>query len=308
MTLKRPYTAGHFELQIDGHPLTAYLKSVDGGQLKGNVIDEGHGADGMRLKHLSLVEVEPITVECGISGAEHMLQWIESSWNKKFSRRSGQITHANFDMYGTYEHEFLDALIMETTFPALDGASREAAYMKVKLQPERVVSRKTNSGQLAPRVSDKQKMWLPSSFRLDIEGLPEMQYVNKIESFTIKQTVKKFYTGEERYAQIEPTKIEFPSLVCTMALDYADALLKWHEQYVRVGNTDPKAQKTGALEFLTPDKKKVIFRIGLFGVGVPNLQIVQSTAGSDQIKRVKFELFVERMAMGVRPGYYGEFG
>jgi hypothetical protein len=293
--MKRPYAAGHFELQIDGHQTTAYLKSVDGGMLKGNVIDEAHGSDGYRLKHLSTVEVEPFTIECGMSGTGEILKWIQQSWRKEYSRRNGQITHANFDMQGTYEHEFFDALIMETSFPSLDGASREAAYMKLKVQPERVAMRKGSGARLRSVVSDKQKMWLPNAYRLSIEGLDDMTYVNKIEAFTIKQGIKKFPTGESRYAEIEPTKIEFPNLTCTMALDYAGPLLEWHERYIRLGHQDPKAQRVGSLEFLTPDRKSTLFTLALYGVGVPNLQIVQSTANADQIKRVKFELFVERM-------------
>ncbi|MDX2090993.1 MAG: phage tail protein [Kofleriaceae bacterium] len=297
--MKRPYAAGHFELQIDGHPTSAYLKSVDGGMLKGSVIDEAHGSDGVRLKHLSMVEVEPFTIECGLAGSGQILKWIQQSWKKEFSRRNGQITHANFDMKGTYEHEFIDALIVETAFPALDGASRDAAYMKVKIQPERVVARKGSGARLHSILSDKQKMWLPNAFRLDIEGLEDVKYVNKIEAFTIKQGVKKLHTGESRYAQIEPTKIEFPSLTCTMALDYADRVLEWHEKYIRVGHADPKAQKVGTLEFLTPDRRDTIFSISLFGLGLPNLQILQSSANVDQIKRLKFELFVERMELDV---------
>lgn len=301
--MKRAYSAGHFELQIDGHPTTAYLKTVDGGFMKGNVIDEPHGADGVRMKHLAMVDVEPFQVECGIAGAGEILKWIQGSWKKQFSRRNGQITHANFDLYGTYEHEFFDALVQETTFPTLDGASKDAAFLKVKFQPERVISRKALTQRVHSITTDKQKQWLPSAFRLDIEGLEDMRYVNKIESFTIKQGIKKFYTGESRFAQIEPTKIEFPSLSCTIALDYADRLLEWHEKYIRLGHTDPSAQKVGSLEFLTPNRKSVNFRIALFGVGVPNLQIMQSSANSDQIKRVKFELFVERMELDGMAGF-----
>lgn len=301
--MKRAYTAGHFELAIDGHKTTAYLKSVDGGMLKGNVIDEAHGADTVRMKHLSVVDIEPFSIDFGISGAGDILKWIQSSWKKEFSRRNGQVTHADFDIKGTYEHEFFDALIQETTFPALDGGARDAAYMKIKVQPERIVSRRASGGRLAAQMGQKQKMWLPSAFRLSLDGLDdELKYVNKIESFTIKQGIKKFYTGEDRYAQIEPTKIDFPNLTCTVALDYAEGLLAWHEKYVHSGNKDPSAQKTGALEFLTPDRKRVNFAIKLFGVGLPNLQIQQSTANSDQIKRVKFELFVERMELDAGAG------
>jgi hypothetical protein len=293
---KRSYTAGHFELQLDGAPTTAYLKTVDGGYAKASLIDEPIGPENHRIKHTSTVDIDPFSVELGVSGATAVLKWIQSSWRKEWSRKNGQITHANFDLKTTFTHEFFDALITETTFPALDGASKDAAYLKVKVQPEKVITKKVSSGpQLIPHMGTKQKLWTSSAFRLSIDGLDEMSYANKIDSFTIKQGVKKFYSGEDRFPQIEPTKIEFPHISGTIAAEYTDGLHDWYQKYVVKGQADPKAQKTGSLEFLTPDRKSTIFRINLFDVGLIGLSMQSSTANSDQIKRMKFELYVGRM-------------
>jgi len=292
-----PYTAGHFHLEIDGHASTAYLKSVDGGHVRAALIDEPIGPENLRIKHTSTVEIEPISIEFGISGATQILKWIQASWKKEWSRRNGEITHANFDLKSTYSHQFMNALITETTFPALDGASREAAYMKVKFLPEVVITTKQAGPPIQGTGGNKQKSWIPSAFRLTLDGLDELQYTNKIEAFTIKQGVKKLYTGQDRFPQIEPTKVEFPNLTGTIALEYADKLLQWSDQYIRKGQRDPKAQKTGMLEFLAPSRQSTLFRINLYEVGLHNLQVMQSTANSDQIKRVKYELFVGRMEL-----------
>jgi T4-like virus tail tube protein gp19 len=291
----RTHTAGHFELQIDGHPSTAYLKTVDGGYVRAALMDEPIGPENYRIKHTSVVEIEPFSVDFGISGADQVLKWIQASWRKNWSRRNGQITHANFDLYQTFEHEFFDALITETTFPTLDGASKDAAYIKIKVQPERVVTKKTGGGRISSKMGPKQKLWMCSGFRLKIDGLDGIEYTNKIESFTIKQGVRKFYTGEDRFPQIEPTKIEFPAITGTVGLAYADGLMKWYEQYVVTGQADPKAQKSGSLEFLAPDRGQTLFRINLYEVGLHHLSMLQSHANADQIKRMKFELYVGRM-------------
>jgi hypothetical protein len=137
MTLGRnSYTAGHFEVNIDGHKSTAFVKSVDGGWAKANVADDGHGSQMYKMKHISTVEIDPISIEFGLAGANDMLQWIKASWSRQFSRRSGEIIHANFNQQPTFSHQFRDALITETTFPTLDGASKDGGYLKVKLQPE----------------------------------------------------------------------------------------------------------------------------------------------------------------------------
>src|SRR4051812_19490160 len=207
----RPSSAGHFELKIDTHVSTAYLKSVDGGHIRTSVMDEPIGPENKRIKHGSVAEIEPLTIDFGISGAADVMKWIQDSWRKEFSRRSGQITHADFDLHPTFVHDFYDALITETVFPTLDGASKDAAYIKIKVQPEHIVTtRKQSKDRLQPQTGSKQKMWTASSFRLKIDGIPEFAYTNKIDSFTIKQGVKKFYSGLERFPQIEPTKIEFP--------------------------------------------------------------------------------------------------
>src|SRR5688500_18785496 len=295
---KKSYTSGHFEMEIDGHKSTAYLKSVDGGHVTANAVDEPIGTHNQRIKSISTLDVDPFTLDFGISGARDILKWIRSSWNKKYTRRNGMITHANFDLQRTYEHEFFDALITETTFPALDGAAKDTAYLKVKIQPERVVERKIAPGaKVTPQGGVKQKLWTANSFRLTIDGLNGFEYTNKIEAFTIKQGVKKSFVGESRFPQIEPTKIEFPHISGTLGLDYADDLLKWRDAYHRDGGAEVPNQRSGELEFLGPDKKQVIFSINLFEVGIHKVALQQSQANQDSIKRVKFELYVGRMEM-----------
>jgi hypothetical protein len=293
---KRSYTSGHFELLIDGHASTAYLKSVDGGFAKAQLVDEPIGPSNERIKHTSVVDIDPFTIDFGISGANDILRWIQSSWNKKYGRRNGTVSHANFNLKKTFEHEFREALITETSIPALDGSSKEAAYMKIKIQPEYVRAKKLAGTEVAKgNLGQKQKMWMASGFRLNIDGIDETRYTNKVEAFTIKQGIKKLYTGQERFPQIEPTKIEFPNITGTIALEYADKLIEWHDKYVMAGQSDPKAQKTGSIEFLTPQRDKTIFSINLYEVGIQSLQVLQSQANQDAIKRVKFELYVGRM-------------
>ena len=195
------YTAGHFELLIDKTPTTAYLKSVEGGWAKHSLVDEPIGPHNMRIKHASVAEIDPITFEFGLSGANSVLKWIQESWRKDPSTRTGQITHGDFNNCSQYEHHFADALITETTFPALDGASKDPAYIKVKCQPEGVKTCKGDGKQLQGTSGRKQKMWLCSGFRLNIDGIDEMKYTNKIESFTIKQGCKGLRCGPDRFAE-----------------------------------------------------------------------------------------------------------
>lgn len=289
------YTAGHFELQIDGHPTTAYLRSVDGGSIKASGVEGGFGSDLYQVKNAGAVEIEPMTIDIGMSGASGVLKWIQDSWRKTYSTRNGQITHADFNLEATYEHQFYDAQILETSFPTLDGSSKEAAYMKVKFLPAAVESQPADGFTIGGRMPAKQKTWLPSCFRLSIDGVDGMQYVNHIDGFTIRQEVKKFYVGTERFPQLIPSSLKFPKLSCTIGAAFAHDILKWHHTVNAKGEHEEQAQTTGCLEFLAPDKSQVLFRLNLYEVRIVDCKFVQANANADQIKRVKFELLVGAM-------------
>jgi hypothetical protein len=295
----KSFTAGHFELQIDGHKTTTFLRNVSGGWVKAGVIDDPMGTNAHRVKSLGPVEVDPMQVEFGMAGSEPILKWIQGSWSRTWSRRNGQITHADFNLNQTFEHWFYDALLLEATFPTLDASSREPAFLKCKWQAEnvRTVSTPTSKVKLQSQEPPDQKRWQPSSFRFRIDQFDGMEYTNKIDSLTIKQGVKKMYTGKDRLPQIEPTGLQFPNIVGYMSLAHASQLLQWHNDYVVKGDKDPRGQLSGTIEFLTPDRTKTIFSINLFEAGLMYAQIEDAQANAEQIKRVKFEIFVGRMSL-----------
>ena len=110
--------------------------------------------------------------------------------------------------------------------------------------------------------------------------------------------------GRFRDFELCPTKIEFPTLSATIALAKADGILAWYDQYVASGQKDPKAQLSGHLDFLAPNRSDVLFRITLTKMGIIKAQIQSSTANADQIKRVKYELYVSDMKLD-GPGALG---
>jgi len=296
----RSYAAGHFGLMLDNYKVSAFIKSVEGGFAKANVTDEAIGSDVYHIKHTSTREIEPVSVELGLSGCKSMLMWIQDSWNKTFNRRSGQIAHADFNKIGQFEHEFIDALIMETAFPSLDGSSREPGYLKVKFLPEQVKSKIVQTARILAEISPQQKLWHNSAFRLQLSGL-DMSKTAKIDGFTIKQGVKAMHIGNTAFPELEPTKIEFPDLSVHIALAHAAPLKAWYDQTIP-GIRDPQVEKTGAIEFLTPDRSQVIFTVKLFEVGIKNFTVNRSEGLQDAIKRAKADLYVGRMELVPGPG------
>lgn len=296
------YAAGNFEFQIDGGQPTSYIKSVDGGWSRG-ILNQEKDTDGRLIKQFTGVVIDPITVELGLL-SPGMLQWIQGAWARsEMNRRHGQITYANAHMKTMFEHEFCNALLTEVMFPTLDGGSKDGGYMTCKFQPESVRTRSWPwpGPSIKPIDSKIQKMWSPSAFRFNIDGIQNMEYVNRLESFKIEMKNSQLTTGAYRLPEFVPMAITFPNLVGTMSLRYAESMIRWHREYIRNmdggGISDTQALKTGSIDFLTPDRQRTIFQIKLEGVGMQHLNVVKATANSDQIQRVRFELFVRKMTL-----------
>lgn len=290
----RSTSTGHFELVIDGNTKPSYLKSVEGGFVKADVIEEAIGVDLMRIKHTTVRKVEPISAEVGLAGSTEILKWIRASWKRDWSRRNGHIAHSDYDQKSVVEQWYFDALILETTFPSLDGTSKEASFLKIKFQPERIEIRPGDNKKLKADFGSKQKLWQTAGFRLRIDGV-NVQGTKKIDSFTIKQGTKNVAVGNMRFQELEPTKVEFPTLSCHIAHAHAADLIKWHNEFLVARSADPAAERNGAIEFLAADKKTIIFTIKLTNVGLSGLSIPKSDGNQDALRMCKFDLYVGGM-------------
>jgi hypothetical protein len=290
---KTPNAAGSFELSLDGARQSAYVRSCEGGFLKAAVIDESVGPDILHIKHTSTIEIEPFAFEVGLAGSHSILKWIQSSWKKEYTRKHGHLIHGDFNHKGIRSQEFSDALITETTFPALDATSREQPYLKLKMLAEAVKYEPTSIA-LKGVFDRAQKEWSLNSFRLIIDDI-ETNGVSKIEAFTVKQGVKRLYTGGQRLPQIEPTKIEFPNLVVSIAEANSSPIFAWYKNVVVNGQPEPAAGRTGAIEFLSPDRKRVMLHISLANVGIASATLVASQGNQNATKMCKFELYVGSM-------------
>ena len=294
----KSYSSGHFLFQLDhsGDPGAAYLKSVAGGMMKGSVLEENAGPAATQFKHLGTVEIDPIQLEIGMAMSRPVLDWIKQSWNRQFTRMDGQIIHADFNLNSRLEQWFTNALIAETKFPTLDGAAREPAYLGVTIHPEDVVVKKGDGKKVQGVTGMNQKRWLPSNFRLELEGI-DCRYVNRIDSFSVTQKIRPLYTGVQRRPELEPTGVDFSNLVVYLAVEHARDFLAWHEEFVVQGRRSGVSERPGAIEFLGPDNSTVLFTIELHQVGIHRLTIEKSEAHAEQIKRAKIELYLESMSL-----------
>ena len=293
MASARSYSSGNFLLQLDGVKC-GFLRSVEGGGATAEVVVEP-GTDFFAKKRLGVVRYEPVTLALDLSLEKSVYGWIGRTWKGAYERHDLSLIAVDGNLKPVSERELLQTSVAAVTVPALDAASKEPAHLTVVVAPEYSRTRKA-SGAAVKLPAAKQKQWLPSNFRLSIDGL-DCSRVSKIDAFTVKQAVAEDAVGEVRaYAKAAP-KLDFPPLRITLAESHAQTWRDWHEDFVVRGNNSEAQEKGGSLELLAPNRQDVLARLAFFGLGIFRLAPLPSVAGSDQVARLVAELYCERMEL-----------
>jgi hypothetical protein len=294
MPTKRSYSSGHFFLSLDGE--TTALKSVEGGNIKGEVAVVSGTSSRWRKKQLASVNYEPFVIRTSLSLGKPLREWIEASFEASPALKSGAIVAADFDFKAIRYREFRDALVTEIGFPALDGSSKEAAFLTLKLTPEEIRYRAGDGAKLKGTVQTKQKQWLASNFRVTIGDLP-CGRVSKIDSIAIKQGSIEESPGRPGSPRVVSAPWEVSNLKVTFAAVDAAPWEDWFRRFVIEGKNSDAVELGGAIEFLSPNRSAVLGSVELAHVGIVSIQEERSEGGNDKIARFVAELYVEEMKL-----------
>jgi hypothetical protein len=286
---KRAYTAGRFALELDGADM-GVLTGYEGGFPYGEVVESQDGSEMFVRKHIGNVKYEEIRMQLGLGMDPAVYAWITAMLSGKAASKAGAIRFLDGNGNIVNRLEFDDALITEITFPALDGASKEAAYLEIVLDPGST-RYKTGSGRQS--IGQKQKTWSPANYRLTIGDLPTKR-VSKIEAFTIKQAIIQEESGDRRDPVRVPGKLEFPNLQITFPDGDSAPWRDWFNDFVIRGNNGDDQEKSGMLEYLASNLKTVIAQVAFAHLGIFKLTPEKVEAGSENIRRVSAELYVEQ--------------
>lgn len=298
----RTYVSGNNLVELDG-VAAGWVKSVKGGNVYAEVINEAAGPDYFVRKHIGQPKYEDFEMQVGFSMTKPLYDWISDSWKMNYQRKNGAVVAADHTLKPQSRREFYNALITETTIPAMDASSKEPGYLTIKFAPEYTRYGKAGNEKGAAAQTNKteaQKQWLPANFKLEIDGLDATK-VNKIDAFTVKQTAVQDDIGDARDYQQEPGKLEFPNLKITLPVASADDWVAWHEEFVIKGNNDQTKEKNGTLSLLSSNRQEVLASIKFFNMGIIAIRDSVAEAGSDSIVRYEVELYVERMEF-IGPG------
>jgi hypothetical protein len=292
---QRSFVAGNFLLRLDGVD-AGFVKSIDGGAIHAEVINEPAGQSFFVKKHIGAPKYEDFAIQIGWWMGKGLYDWIAASWKMNYTRKNGSIVNYDVNLEARSEREFFNAVITEVQIPAMDGASKDQAYMTVKFAPEFIRAKKASGKATMPPVKAAQEMWLASNFRLEIDGL-DCTKVNAIDAFTVKQTAVRDDIGDARDFAKEPGRLEFPNLTITLAETAASTWHAWFEEFVVNGINDDGHEKNGSLMFLSPNRQSELGRVNFFNLGIFKLAPAKVDAAIEKIPRVTAELYCERMEL-----------
>jgi phage tail-like protein len=291
-------------VEIDGQ-MAGWVQSIAGGHATSDVVTEKVGAapykvapdkvgpDNIQKKHVANVKYEDITVNCGTGMSRNFYDWIKASFDHQYSRKNGAVITADYNGKEVTRLDWFNGLITEVGFPALDGASKDAAKMSIKISPETTRMTAHSGGSMGRTYKNDQtiqKKWLPANFRLQIDGL-DCSRVNKIEAITVKLAPAGNQVGVERAISGVPPQLQVSNLLVTLAETHAAAFYKWHQDMMIKIKDQSTNERRGTLAYLTANLQEAIFTLTFRGLGILKLTPEKVEAGSENIRRVKAEMY-----------------
>lgn len=269
------------------------LHSLEGGAISRDVIKaENTGSDFRVMKHLAAIRIEDFIFETGLN--DEVTRVIKGTWNGEYVRSNGSFITANADFKAGYEDLFQNALLTETIIPQCDASSKDAAYFRLRLQPEMLQTKTGDGSDVRLSMGQKQKKILKSNFRFELGKLP-CGRIATIDSFSVKLNVNVDQIGTGKIPVKKEATIDFPNLFLTISLADLAPWLEFHKKFVIDGNSSQSDELSGRLVFLAPDLKGELFVISLQGVGIFSLQ--RHLGQTSGISRFRVGLYCEQMAI-----------
>lgn len=295
----RAYVAGRYMMVLDGVQC-GFVKSIEGGNVTADVVSEPAAAGTFANKRLGTVRVEPFRVGADFSMNGKLFSWLAGAAAGGAKRQDGVIIACDYDYNAKSQREFSEALITEIGFPACDAASKEAGVLTVAFQPQTLRVGKGSGKVSFAAKNAAQRLWIPSNFRLEIDGL-DCTKVNKIDAFTWKQGVQPDQIGNGR----EPGAVDVPNLSVTFPEVSAQTWTAWHEDFVIKGNNDDGQEKGGRLVFLSPNRQTELMSLIFHNLGIFRLADDKDEASPNTIKRMRAELYCERVEVSYNAAVLG---
>jgi hypothetical protein len=290
----RTFAGGRFGLAVEGAEFLGFVKKVSGGLIKAELAQHQPGPANVTKKYINAISYEDFTVEVGMGMRKGFYEWIRAAFDRARISKNGEVHACDFDGNSMSVRGFRDAHISEVTIPALDGSSKEPAYMTIKLTPEEIEYLPGTGSQISRKTPRPGKKWRSSNFRFELGDLP-CKRVAKVDSFTWKMSVIKDEVGAFRIPTKHPARVEIPNLKLTVSMADVKPWEDWHRSFVIEGSCGEGAELTGCITILAPNLRRELARIHLRNVGILSLDSWDQGANREEPARFTVELYVEEM-------------
>jgi hypothetical protein len=275
------------------------LLAFDGGDVRGVVV-KGSVTNGVVEKHLSEFYFSDFALLVGTGISVNLYNWIQGMFNLTAPKRSGSLVAADKAGSPRSRVRFLNAALTEVTFPALDARSRAAAAIELLVTP---AGGQLNSSvaTIPALVSKPKSAWLCGNFRLSISNLAEAcARVTKIDAFTVKQNYPPASGGFRDVTQ-NPDPVDVSNLVFYVPEEFAGPFRDWAYDFLINGNRSNAAERSGTLEFLSPNLKTVYYTLSFNGLGIFGCALEADDMKLGINRLVKVELYCETVSLTVGP-------
>jgi hypothetical protein len=276
-------------LELTGQPAGPVGSESSGGFAFGQVVSELPGSDRVVRKHLAGVDYADITLAAGPGLSPTLYQWMQQMLLG--TRKDGALVTVDYARRRRRELQFVQALIREVVFPAVDVTSREPIAMSVKIAPE-FTRDVAGSGQPVDWPAGRAPRWLASDFRLSIDGLEDAtRQALRVEALPLRAVIQDDTVGEQRKYEQGVTNLDVPNLVFTLPDAEADSLLEWTDSFLVHGNCSQDQEKNGTLEYLS-EQGTVLFTLRFGQLGIFRL----APEREEGVHRLKAEMYCETLA------------
>ena len=293
MAAKRSYSAGRFALSIEGLQ-AGFIKKFSGAQYKGEVATHKLGTSFYAKKHLATISAEAATFEIAAGMGKPMWEWIKASMDRGFIQKNMELLACNFNHEVESVRALNDCYIEEISLPALDGSSKDAAYLTVKVVPTTIRFEKGTGAQIQGEENLKSKDFLCSNFKISVGDLP-CDRIAKCGAIKWNQKIVKDEVGAFREPMREPAALEVGDIELDISPADIEAWQAWHKSFVIDGICSDGDELSGSITLLGPDMKTELLTIDLLHLGITELAAADVEASKEEIARFKVKMYCEEI-------------
>jgi hypothetical protein len=283
----------YFELEGD---VVARLHAAGGGNGAAAIVLDT--SSGHTDKRVSAITYGDIAFQVDPGNLEQALEtWLQdfTSSSGVPALRSGALLITDSSLRVRERLEFLDAAIVEVRLPAVDAASREAAFMTVRIRPARTTYRAGTSNAISSPRSNRTAT--TSEFAVELRPR-RTERVAQASGLTLRRSV----TSSDPQGGGAPDvrgALEVSDLRLAIATSDRDDWVRWYEEFLVRGQNGENHELSGSLTLLTRNLRDEILRIELAGVGLRSLGLVGPLPGGLSEGETTFDvsLYVEEVVL-----------